>query len=342
MEALGHYWLRRILFQLDSLVLYEAQDTRTGLPVLFLRNAEGTPFQAEGVVPVLEVLPEGWVLEWPQGAVSLSVYLGVADPKRLLVWGRKMGRLLALLKEKGVEYAPRPELVLVKGRRVWFVGVGVEALQGDGEAALRALLQALAGAREEVLGAIETLFAPSETPGVQGPEEDPEGSPAKPLVEVVEEAKGAPASPPEPLLGVPLRGNPVPPSRPRVIRIEERDEPPFEPLSPPSPRRRLWLLGVLFLLLLCGSFFLLRPKERAEGPYRVEFRMEPPDAVAELFLLEAPKGSEMAKGSALGRAPGWVAFDQKGVYRIRIRVAGRDPVDYLLEVPSPPVTIKLK
>lgn len=331
METLGPYWLRRILFQVDSLVLYEAQDIRTGLCVFFLRNAAGTPFQVEGVVPVLEVLPEGWVLEWPQGAVPLSAYLGVADPERLLVWGREMGRLLALLKEKGVAYAPRPELVLVKGRRVWFVGVGAEALQGDGEAALRALLGALAGAREEVLGAIETLFAPWETPG-QRREEDPEGSPAKPVVEVVEEA-AAPSPPPE--------ESPAPPSRPRVIRIEERDEPPFEPISPPAPRRRRWLLLAL-LSLLGGSFFLLRPRERAEGPYRVEFRTEPPDAVAELFLLEAPEGSKMAKGSALGRAPGWVAFDRKGVYRIRIRVAGRDPVDYLLEVPSPPVTIKLK
>ncbi len=44
----------------------------------------------------------------------------------------------------------------------------------------------------------------------------------------------------------------------------------------------------------------------------------------------------MAPGRVLLTAPGRVEFDQRGVYRLRIRVPGRDPVDYLLEVPGPP------
>lgn len=339
METLGPYWLRRILFQSDSLALYEAQDTRTGLAVLFLQNAQGTPLEAEGVAPLLERLAEGWVLEWPRGAVPLSSYLGVADPDRILAWGEEMARLLALFRERGVAYAPRPELTLVKGRRVWFVGVGAEGLEGDALEALKALLLALAGSREAVLREVEAFWerlgSSLEPPPAEGAEK-PEKPPEKPRVEVVEvaEAKGEPSPPPEPEAA-------LPPSRPRVIRIEERDEPPFEPISPPPPRRRLWLLGVLLALLVFGGFLLLRPREKAEGPYSVEFRLEP-EGTAELFLLEAPPGSGMQKGALLGRAPGRVEFDRKGVYRIRIRVPGRDPVDYLLEVPSPPVTIKVK
>ncbi len=330
METLGPYWLRRILFQSDALTLYEAQDTRTGLPVLFLRNAHGTPLESDGVAPLLERVPEGWVLEWPRGAVPLVSYLGVADPDRILAWGEEMLRLLALLKAQGVDYAPRPELVLVKGRRVWLLGVGAEAFKGDGVEALKALLRALAGPREEVLKQVEALFARpwevSEAP------KEPQRLPEKPQVEVVEEPS-LPPPPPEPDL---------PASRPRVIRIEEREDPPFEPLSPPPRGRgRLWLLGGLLALLLLGAV-LLWPKAKAEGPYPVEFRLDPPGATAELFLLEAPSGSKMTKGSFLGRAPGRVEFDQKGVYRLRIRVAGRNPVDYLLQVPSPPVTIKLE
>ncbi|MGQ9692426.1 MAG: hypothetical protein ACUVQC_02995 [Thermaceae bacterium] len=325
METLGPYWLRRLLLRMDPLALYEAQDARTGLPVFILQNPQGTLLEAEGVVPLLETLPEGWVLEQPRGAVPLSVYLGVADPDRLLSWGQEMRRLLRLYLEKGVRYAPRPELTLVKGRRVWFLGVGVKAFEGDPEEALKGLLLALAGEREAVLKEVAAFLSSgaSEMPGLEEPPPKPEPGP---VVEVVEEP---PSSPPE--------ETPLPPSRPRVIRIEERDE------SPPSRRGRRWGIGVLLLLfaalVLFGPF---RPKGGSEGPYRVEFRLDPPGGTAELFLLEAPPASNMKTGASLGRAPSWVEFDTKGVYRIRIRVPGRDPVDYLLEVPSPPVTIKVK
>lgn len=35
-------------------------------------------------------------------------------------------------------------------------------------------------------------------------------------------------------------------------------------------------------------------------------------------------------------------FPVPGVYRLRIQVPGREPVDYLLEVPGPPLTIKVR
>ncbi len=74
----------------------------------------------------------------------------------------------------------------------------------------------------------------------------------------------------------------------------------------------------------------------------MEFRTDPPTERAEVFLLEVPEGSRMAPGRLLLTAPGRAEFDQKGVYRLRIRVAGRDPVDYLLEVPGPPLVIKVR
>lgn len=105
------------------------------------------------------------------------------------------------------------------------------------------------------------------------------------------------------------------------------------------------LLGVLGLSLL-GLAALLGPRgwwarEGKDGPYLMEFRMDPPTAQAEVYLLEAPEGSQMRPGILLLTAPGQVEFDVKGMYRLRIRVLGREPVDYLLEVPSPPLTIRV-
>jgi len=74
----------------------------------------------------------------------------------------------------------------------------------------------------------------------------------------------------------------------------------------------------------------------------MEFRTDPPTERAEVILLEVPEGSRMVPGQTLLTAPGRAEFDREGVYRLRIRVAGRDPVDYLLEVPGPPLTIKVR
>jgi hypothetical protein len=166
------------------------------------------------------------------------------------------------------------------------------------------------------------------------PEEPPKPPPKRLVVEPVEEAVPAPSSPPEEAEKTP--------SRPRVIRIEERDEPPFPVVEPSRPQNRRALLALLLLLALLGLLGLfLRPRPTPAQGYAMEFRTDPPTARAEVILLEVPEGSRMAPGQSFA-VPGRVEFDQKGVYRLRIRVPGRDPVDYLLEVPGPPLTIKVR
>lgn len=350
MEVLGPYWLRRILAHVGTITVYEGQDTRTGMPVMVLKGAQGSPVAMEGVLSLLEATPEAWILEWPLGAVPLSQYLGVADPSRLELWLKEMARLLQALKAQGVAYAPLPELCLVKGKRVWLGGVGLAPLSGEPEKALAGLARALAGERwpdfslKEVVEGVErgevpleALFAPPPPQEEKPPPPEPPSLPApsrKQLsVEPVPEPQEVPGPAPEKI-----------PSRPRVIRIEEREEPPFPVVEPPSPRRRRGVgLGLLALLLLLGlGLFLLRPLPAPQEGHVMEFRTDPPTEKAEVVLLEAPEGSRMLPGTLLLTAPGRVEFDRPGVYRLRIRVAGRDPVDYLLEVPGPPLTIKVR
>lgn len=377
MEVLGNYWLRRILARIASTIAFEGQDTRTGMPVMVLKGAQGVPVAAEGVLPLLEETPEAWVLEWPIGAVPLSQYLGVADLERLEQWLRGMARILAALKAQGVSHAPIPELCLVKGKRVWLAGVGLKELSGEPEKALVALARALAGERypefglKELLEGIEAgkepleaLFseASPQVPGSPGPGDTAQD--ARPLEEPSARPEEEPVRPPSSGRKV-LSVDPVPgmaddhgvspktseaslsegitPSRPRVVRIEEPEEPSFAVVEPPRPRRRPLLLGLLGLLFLLGlALFFLRPPSSSPGGYVMEFRTDPPTERAEVFLLEVPEGSRMAPGQLLLTAPGRAEFDQKGVYRLRIRVAGRDPVDYLLEVPGPPLVIKVR
>ena len=149
MELLGSYWLRRALARLASLTVYEGQDTRTGMPVMVLVGAKGEPVEAEGSLKVLDRLEDALVLEWPLGAVPLSQYAGVADPDRLAHWVREIAKRLAALEAQGIRYAPRAELVLVKGRSVWLVGPGLEALAGEAASALLELARLLAGPRWE-------------------------------------------------------------------------------------------------------------------------------------------------------------------------------------------------
>ncbi|MEJ5336332.1 MAG: hypothetical protein WHT26_03415 [Thermus sp.] len=340
MEVLGTHWLRRIIARIPPLTVYEGQDTRTGTPVMVLKGAEGRPLEGPALLPFLEALEDAWVLEWPLGAVPLSHYLGVADLERLAVWVRAMAQALKDLEAQGVAYAPRAELCLVKGRRVWLAGAGLKALEGDGRQALLELAKALAGGRFEEFplrealerGDLEALLAPQEAASEALPQEPPPEEPKKRPLPVEEEA------PPEPPKAEPP---PPSPSRPKVIRIEEKDEPPFPVVEPKNPGRRriLWLLPLLLVLL---GLFLFRPRPQGQGPYAVEFRTEPPSEKAEVYLLEAPPGSRLQPGTLLLTAPGRAEVDAPGVYRLRIRVPGRDPVDYLLEVPGPPLTIRVR
>jgi hypothetical protein len=136
---------------------------------------------------------------------------------------------------------------------------------------------------------------------------------------------------------------------PRRIRIEERLEPPFEVLEPPSQSRRavlLWLWPVALLLLLAGAGLWIRSRNASSAQataYPVEFRLQPPGPSASLVILEIPEGSKMPLNTEVAQLPGRVDFDKPGVYRIRVRVQGRVPVESLIEVPNPGgVTISLR
>lgn len=372
MEVLGNYWLRRILARIATITVYEGQDTRTGMPVMVLRGAQGVPVQAEGFLPLLEETPEAWVLEWPIGAVPLSQYLGVADLERLGHWVREMARLLSVLEAKGVRYAPLPELCLVKGKRVWMAGVGATALSGEPGPALASLARALAGERwqewslREAVEALEVgrqglevfqlspASPPEPEPQVSQAQEEPSWAPEAresgdegelPPQEGRKRLAVEPVFPPEPGEESPPPGPERAPSHPRVIRIEEREEPSFSVVEPPrGPGLRRGLLGLLLggALLAALGLWALWPKGAPPEGYSMEFRTEPPTERAEVILLEVPEGSRMVPGQVLLTAPGRVEFDRKGVYRLRIRVPGRDPVDYLLEVPGPPLTIRVR
>jgi len=257
--------------------------------------------------------------------------------------------------------------------------VGLKELSGEPEKALAALARALAGERYpefplretlerieakedplEVLfsepahahGVQETEALTPETPGqedrpLQDASSKPEEEPRLPSASrkvlsvdpVSEASNGQEVSPTKET--TPPEGKT--PSRPRVIRIEEPEEPPFTVVEPPRPRRRTLLLGLLGAVGRLGlARLFLRPSSPSGGGYVMEFRTDPPTERAEVFLLEVPEGSRMAPGRLLLTAPGRAEFDQKGVYRLRIRVPGRDPVDYLLEVPGPPLVIKVR
>ena len=136
---------------------------------------------------------------------------------------------------------------------------------------------------------------------------------------------------------------------PRRIRIEDRLEPPFEVVEPPPANRRailLWLLVVPLLLLVGGTALWLGARTRPlveTTVYPVEFRLQPPGSRASIVVLEIPEGSKMPLNTQIAEVPGRVEFDQPGIYRIRIRVQGRAPVDSLIEVPNPGgVTINLR
>ncbi len=350
MEFLGSYWLRRLLVEIPPLAAYEGQDTRTGMPVLVLVHPQGTPVEAPGVLRVLEVLEGAWVLEWPLGAVPLSAYLGVADPERLYAWASELAAILQGLKAKGLSYAVRPELTLVKGRRVWVAGAGLKALEGEPEGALLALVQALAGPRygtlpwREALERGEGLPRDGARPSPQAPNPQPvalgEG-PAGPgkALPVVVGGEGLGAGNPKEASQGSAPGTPI-----RKIRLEDAEHlpPSFLTDGPSRPRLgRRWVLGGLLLLGLAALWGFRGGWTRGGGPYPMEFRVDPPTVQAEVYLLEVPQGSRMQPGTLLLTAPGQAEFDVKGVYRVRIRVSGREPVDYLLEVPSPPLTIRV-
>jgi hypothetical protein len=136
---------------------------------------------------------------------------------------------------------------------------------------------------------------------------------------------------------------PAPP--PKRIRIEESLSPPFEVLEP--PRRPLLgrgaalalLILIPLMLILAGGYYFLqsKPSRSPQTPtsYTVEFRLQPPGPKASIEVLEVPGGSKIPLNTVLAEIPGQVKFDVSGIYRIRVRVQGRAPVDSILSVPNP-------
>ncbi|RDI95580.1 hypothetical protein DV704_06795 [Meiothermus sp. QL-1] len=340
METLGHYWLRGRLGLLEEsgVEVWEGQDTRTGLEVLAFRPLDGTPpkLPLAHALPWVDALEATWVAEVPAGAVQAVWLSGQVEPARLVRWVRQLLEVLegARAQDIPIGYIC-PELLFTRGSRVWLAGVGVphpgrrwdyggflqtvRAMAGELYPALpwREALEGYATGQLEA-GALRAALeaATAELPPV---------SAALPVVEVAEPLERLPDVPP-----------------PKRIRVEEEER--LEP-PPPRPARRRWLwLLPLPLLLGLGLWWRGQTAPSAQPTqYPVEFRLEPPGARARIVVLEAPEGSRMPLGSELAEVPGAVVFDKPGVYRIRVLVAGRPPVESLIEVPHPGgVTIALR
>ncbi len=345
MESLGHYLLRGRLGLLENgIEVYEGQDTRTGIEVVAFRPLEGAPPQPAlpHALPWVDCLEGAWVAEVPVGAVRAAWLAGKVEPARLSQWVGQLSEALEKAREGGVPVGyVRPELVWTRGGRAWLGGLGVghPERRWDYEGFLQTV-RVLAGELFPALPWREALEAYAtgqlEAAAFRAWLEAPPSEPPPPPGEGSSEAR------PKGHLKVQLSEPPAPPppqtTPPRRIRIEERTEPPFEVVEPPARQRLrwLWLLPLVLLLGGLGLWWRGRAPDPARPTlYPVEFRLEPPGPRASVAVLEAPEGSQMPVGVELAEVPGVVVFDRPGVYRIRVRVPGRVPVESLIEVPSP-------
>ncbi len=361
MESLGHYLLRGPLAlpEGEATEVYEGQDVRTGIEVLAFRPCSGEPpkLALAQALPWIEQIEQTWVAEVPVGAVQASLLAGQVEPVRLAQWVRQLVELLEQARAQDIPIGRIiPELIWVRGSRAWLGGVGVEAPGQRWD--FSGLLQAIRAIAKETYPALPWREALEDyLTGQVGYAQLLEqlkafiAAPEAPVQESAPtELPSAASPPPSKSLKVEQEEPPPPPPPPpRRIRIEERLEPPFEVLEPPQTGRRallfwLWLVPLFLLLGGLGLWWRYRPQPSApaEG-YPVVFRLEPPGSRARLAVLEAPEGSEMPLGAELAELPGEVSFDRPGIYRIRVRVPGRAPVDALIEVPNPGgVTIQLR
>ncbi|PZA08216.1 MULTISPECIES: hypothetical protein [unclassified Meiothermus] len=163
MESLGPYLLRRPLGLAGDittkngqpLTVFEAQDARTGIPVLVYRPVQAAlpEKRVEGSLPWLEALtPEdgsgaAWIAELPLGAVPASRYLGSAPAERLRDWVIALAETLERAEAAHLEHgAITPERIWVKGSKAWLEGLGlpIQPLRPDREGLLESV-RALAG-----------------------------------------------------------------------------------------------------------------------------------------------------------------------------------------------------
>ncbi len=370
MESLGHYLLRgRIVLPGGSATeVYEGQDIRTGIEVLAFKPLPEEPpkLSIPHTLSWIDREEDAWIAEIPVGAVQTSWLAGRVELARLVQWVKQ---LLGVLKQAQENDIPVgyiiPELIWARGSRVWLGGVGVanpeqnwdfagllntvKVLAGDTYPALpwREALENYVTGQLDYATLVEQLEAAANqlppvsvaTPVVSAlPELAPEPMPTKPAAS--KSLKVQVSEPAVPQLTT---------TPPRRIRIEERLEPPFEVLEPPPASRRtflLWLLFIPLLLLVGGVGLWLRSRTPPSGQttvYPVEFRLQTTGPSASIVLLEIPEGSKMPLNTEIAQLPGRVDFDKTGVYRIRVRVQGRAPVESLIEVPNPGgVTISLR
>jgi hypothetical protein len=370
MESLGHYLLRgRIALPGGSATeVYEGQDVRTGIEVLAFRPLPEEPPKLSIPYTLAWIAQEQevWIAEIPVGAVQISWLAGRVEEARLVQWVKQ---LLSVLQDAQKNDIPvgyiMPELIWARGSRVWLGGVGVanpdhkwdfaglistvRVIASDAYAALpwrEALENYVTGQLEytalvEQLEAAATALPPVSvvTPVLPTPTEPADPNLSKPTSKSLTVQVSEAQLPPPPAAGTP----------PRRIRIEDRIEPSFEVIEPPPTSRRAFLfwLWVIPLLLLAGGVGLWL-RERAQPPaqptvYSVEFRLQPPGPRASIAVLEIPQGSRMPLNTTIAEVPGRVEFDQPGVYRIRVQVQGRAPVEALIEVPNPAgITISLQ
>ncbi|GEM81840.1 MAG: hypothetical protein KatS3mg074_007 [Meiothermus sp.] len=370
MESLGHYLLRgRIALPGGGATeVYEGQDIRTGIEVLAFKPLLEEPpkLSIPHTLSWIDREEDAWIAEIPVGAVQTSWLAGRVEVARLVQWVKQ---LLGVLKQAQENDIPVgyiiPELVWARGSRVWLGGVGVanpeqkwdfagllntvRVIAGDSYPALpwREALENYVTGQLDYAALIEQLEAAAlvlppvsvATPALPIPTEPaPEPIPAKPVA-----SKSLKVQVTEPTVPLPTT------TPPRRIRIEDRLEPPFEVLEPPPASRRtliLWLLIIPLMLLAGGIGLWLRSRAPSTGQtavYPVEFRLQPPGPSASVVILEIPEGSKMPLNVEVAQLPGKVEFDQPGIYRIRVRVQGRAPVESLIEVPNPGgVTISLR
>jgi hypothetical protein len=379
MESLGHYLMRNAISIPGGLQgprglveVFEGQDIRTGIGVLVFKGlSEDLPKEkVAGGLNWVEQVEDCWVAEVPMGAIQATMLEHRLEPERLGSWTRQVVNTLCELETRGLTPVPiYPELIWGRGSKAWLGGIGLPAAVPQGEALLGAVQQ-IAGERYSGLpwrGDLEAYAASDISledlrvrlenipllPDLSRAEIKPitqSKEPRKPT-ELRPESESDPAEPRLKVEGASQERHPsFPQPAPKRIRLEEGHDPPFEVVEPPRHRvSRRWLWGVLVALLLAiagAAAYFFWPRSEPSlvtSGFVVNFRLEPVGFSGTIEVLEAPDVSKVELGKTLAEIPGPVAFDQEGAYKLRIRVAGRAPEEYLLTVPNPNgVTIKLK
>lgn len=288
-------------------------------------------------------VPVGWIvpeLVWARGSKIWLAGAGVAAPEHPWDYAGLLNTLRTLAADTYPALPWREALeAFVTG------GIEYETLRERLEAAVAAL-----GAAPASLPVREFVPSTPELPREEPPSAPSDGAAAQVQEEPATEPRGGLDSRPvskslKVQIGQEELAAPEPAPPPKRIRIEESLSPPFEVLEPlhrPLLGRGAALALLIFIplmLLLAGGYYFLqsKPSRSSQTPtsYTVEFRLQPPGPKASIEVLEVPEGSKIPLNTVLAEVPGQVKFDVSGIYRIRVRVQGRAPVDSIISVPNP-------